>query len=105
MSGCWDRYKNNEVVPALPTPARRRFANLARDSRRAASGRASPFTDPVSPCATAKDDRRHRLGEDVKVERHRPVLHVEEVVPHIVLEVEVAPAAHLPQTGHAGLDQ
>ena len=33
MSGCWERCQNNDVVPALPIPARRRFGSLSAVAR------------------------------------------------------------------------
>ncbi len=54
--------------------------------------------------AAPGDQRRDRLGEDVEVHGHRPVLHVEEVVAHVVLEDQVVASVDLPEPGHTRLD-
>src|SRR6185437_13314852 len=43
------------------------------------------------------EDHRDRLREDEEVIRERPVLDVEEVETHVLVEGELAAAAHLPE--------
>src|SRR5438105_4869532 len=54
--------------------------------------------------ATPRQEHRDGLRQDEQVVRRGPVLDVEEIQPQVILEIEFAPSAHLPQAGDAGRD-
>src|SRR5437899_11357016 len=69
----------------------------ARSSRRSEAGRIWARRSPNSVSTRPGHDGRDRLGQDEEVVGERPVLDVEEVSAHVLVERDVAASSDLPE--------